>query len=164
MSDCPCGSGKALASCCGPYLNGELEAPTAEALMRSRYTAYTQGNIAYIKSTTDKTTREKFDAENAQKWADDSRWDGLEILSMEAGTEMDDTGKVEFIARYSQNNETYEHHEHAEFKRTDGRWFFVDGKIVNTSTFVRETPKVGRNDPCTCGSGKKFKKCCGKAG
>nr|WP_243277936.1 tetratricopeptide repeat protein [Clostridium yunnanense] len=29
-------------------------------------------------------------------------------------------------------------------------------------TFVREEPKIGRNDPCTCGSGKKYKKCCGK--
>ena len=29
-------------------------------------------------------------------------------------------------------------------------------------TFKREQPKVGRNDPCPCGSGKKYKHCCGK--
>lgn len=31
-------------------------------------------------------------------------------------------------------------------------------------TYVRANPKLGRNDPCPCGSGKKFKKCCGAAG
>lgn len=35
-------------------------------------------------------------------------------------------------------------------------------EVSSDETFRRETPKVGRNDPCPCGSGKKYKQCCGK--
>ncbi|MFH2002487.1 MAG: YchJ family protein [Planctomycetota bacterium] len=164
MTTCPCGSNKELDSCCGPILNGDQEALTAEALMRSRYTAFATGNIAHIRNSTYRLSLDKFDEKGARKWSEESKWNGLEIISVEEGAETDDKGKVEFKARYAQNEDEYEHHEIAEFKKEKGRWYFVDGRIVNTTTFIRETPKVGRNDPCTCGSGKKFKKCCGKAG
>ena len=53
------------------------------------------------------------------------------------------------------------HHELAEFRKSGDTWYFFDGKMVGPGQFTRETPKVGRNDPCPCGSGRKFKKCCG---
>ena len=78
------------------------------------------------------------------------------------GGENDDEGYVEFIAHYSANGQTVEHHEHSYFKRLDGEWKFIDGEIESGVPYVREEPKIGRNDPCPCGSGKKYKKCCGK--
>lgn len=36
------------------------------------------------------------------------------------------------------------------------------GDVIQVKTVRRESPKTGRNDPCPCGSGKKYKKCCGK--
>ena len=55
-----------------------------------------------------------------------------------------------------------EHHEIAEFRREDGKWVFFDGELVPQAPYVRKEAKIGRNDPCPCGSGKKYKKCCGK--
>jgi SEC-C motif domain protein len=68
---------------------------------------------------------------------------------------------VEFVARYRMGGAEHAHHERATFQRHDGRWYFEDGDIVKARPVVREAPKVGRNEPCPCGSGKKFKKCHG---
>jgi SEC-C motif-containing protein len=68
---------------------------------------------------------------------------------------------VEFIARYVEKGQTVNHHEIAQFRREEGFWYFYDGQAPKPRTIKRETPKVGRNAPCPCGSGKKFKKCCG---
>ena len=162
MTECPCCSGMESESCCQPYLLGEKKAPTAEALMRSRYTAYATGRIDYIRDTTHPRNRAEFEEESAKKWSSDSEWLGLEIISTEAGEEGDAEGEVEFVATYEQEGEEVEHHEIAQFKRDKGNWYFVDGKFVGPETFVREQPKIGRNEPCPCGSGKKYKKCCGR--
>ena len=66
------------------------------------------------------------------------------------------------MAHYASNGEKVDHNEHSYFKKIDGEWKFIDGKIENLDPYVREEPKIGRNDPCPCGSGKKYKKCCGK--
>ena len=63
---------------------------------------------------------------------------------------------------YAAKGEAVEHHEHAYFKKLDGEWKFIDGEIESGVPYVREEPKIGRNDPCPCGSGKKYKKCCGR--
>ncbi len=162
MTDCPCCSGADYDACCGPMLSGEKKVSTATELMRSRYTAYTKGDLEYIKSTMYPSTRADFDEDSARIWSRDSEWLGLEILSTEAGGEDDSEGTVEFVAKYTQDDEFQDHHEIAKFKREGGRWYFYDGKFVGNEPYVREQPKVGRNDPCPCGSGKKFKKCCGK--
>ena len=162
MASCPCCSEKEYESCCGPYLIGEKSAPTAEALMRSRYTAYVKGHIDYISETTHKSGLSDFDEEASRRWSRESEWQGLEILSSSEGRETDDEGEVEFIARYKQNGEEEAHHEKAIFKRAHGKWFFFDGKVVGPETYIRPDPKIGRNAPCPCGSGKKFKKCCGQ--
>jgi SEC-C motif domain protein len=64
-------------------------------------------------------------------------------------------------AEYSENGERIKHHELAQFKNENGTWFFWDGGPPKPKQFIRQAPKTGRNDPCPCGSGKKFKKCCG---
>ena len=161
-SECPCGSGLESEACCGPLLRGEKRASTAEVLMRSRYTAYATGRIDYIRDTTHPKNRNEFEEESAQKWSKDSEWVGLEIISTKDGKEGDTQGEVEFVANYVQDDEEVEHHEVAQFKREKDTWYFTDGKFVGPETYVREQPKVGRNEPCPCGSGKKYKKCCGR--
>ena len=159
---CPCMSGKAYAECCEPVIKGTRKAATPEELMRSRYSAYAKAEIDHIIDSTHKTQRDNNDREEIRKWAEKSRWNGLEILRTEAGGPQDDSGIVEFIARYSDRGVNLEHHEIAEFRKENGEWFFYDGKMVPQAPYVRNGEKVGRNDPCPCGSGKKYKKCCGK--
>lgn len=159
MNLCPCSSGSDYEQCCGPIISGKKLAPTAEATMRARYTSFVKGEIDFIRSTYNPEDMDQFDEEGITRWSKESEWKGLEIREVEAGTESDDTGKVEFIAKYAIGGVQQNHHEVSEFKKVDGRWFFMDGQVVG-STVSRTGPKVGRNDPCPCGSGKKFKKCC----
>ncbi|HYD32833.1 MAG TPA: YchJ family protein [Azospirillaceae bacterium] len=163
MTDCPCGSGRALDACCGPYLDGAVQAPTAEALMRSRYSAFSVGKIDYLKETLLPETQDDFNRDEVAEWAASSQWKGLEVRSVEGGGEGDDEGKVEFIARFKMAGKDYTHHEVGRFGKRDGRWYYVDGEIGARPQAPRTVTKIGRNDPCTCGSGKKYKKCCGAA-
>lgn len=162
MTMCYCGSGIAFAECCEPYLTGSAQAPTAEKLMRARYSAYASGQVDFVHDTMVPEAREGFDRDSAKEWSAKSKWLGIEVLNLEDGTEKDDFGIVEFVARYTSEDTELEHHEIAEFKKVDGQWFFVDGRLVTQQPIVRESAKVGRNDPCVCGSGKKYKKCCGR--
>ncbi|MBN1568001.1 MAG: YchJ family protein [Acidobacteria bacterium] len=161
MTNCFCGSDKLFSECCEPLLKGVSKAPTAEALMRSRYSAYATADIDYIEQTMHSSTKPDFNRESARKWAEESQWHGLEILNVTGGKEDDAEGSVEFIAAYSQKDERIKHHELASFRKEGGAWTFVDGRILY-QPFRRDQPKIGRNDPCPCGSGKKYKKCCGK--
>lgn len=159
MSMCPCGSGKELDACCGPYVAGEKAAPTAEALMRSRFTAYSLGNAEYLRSTLCKA--EQSDEAMSEEEIKATEWQSLEIRATEAGQETDTAGIVEFIARYKTSSGQHAHHERSTFGREDGRWVYESG-IFNPKSAPIKSAKVGRNDPCPCGSGLKFKKCCGK--
>lgn len=129
--------------------------------MRARYTSYVVGEIMFLRDSTVRATQDEFDAASARSWSQSAKWHGLEILSTEKGGENDDTGVVEFRASYTAGNEFCNHHERSTFVREDGEWKFEDGNLVKDQPIVREAPKVGRNDPCPCGSGKKYKKCCG---
>lgn len=160
MTLCPCGSGKSYSQCCEPYITGAAIPATAEALMRSRYTAYTKKDVDYIEKTHAPETRDTLDMEATREWAEESNWLELNILRTEAGGSNDDTGTVEFTANYKVKKDEYRHHEISSFVKHDGVWYFLDG-YTPSATVVRETPKVGRNEPCPCGSGKKYKKCCG---
>lgn len=146
-----------------PFLDGERVPGTAAELMASRYVAYSTGAIDYLLNTHAPETRNQVDRKATEQWSKASEWQGLEIVKIEGGGPEDQTGKVEFIARYTRDGVTHAHHELSDFKRIDGRWYFVDGKLVREQPQRRTTPKVGRNDPCPCGSGKKYKKCCGAA-
>jgi SEC-C motif-containing protein len=156
---CPCGTGRPFEACCGPYLAGALP-PTAEALMRSRYTAYARGEVDYVFGSHDPATRKDIDEAAVAKWSRESQWLGLEVRATERGGVDDDEGTVEFVARWRDNAGEQRHHERSLFRRVDGRWFYVDGQMVKGAPAVREE-RPGRNDPCPCGSGKKYKKCHG---
>ena len=161
MSACPCQSGKEYDDCCGPIISGTRAAPTAEALMRSRYSAYATGKIDYLSESLHPDSHDDYDPQAVAQWANNAEWLKLEIVKTSGGGELDNKGTVEFIATYREKGVTHAHHELAEFDRLDGKWYFTDGKLVTPGTVRNEGPKVGRNDPCPCGSGKKYKKCCG---
>jgi SEC-C motif-containing protein len=161
MKPCPCGSGLTYSECCEPYITGAQKAPTAEALMRSRYSAYTEGAVDYIIQTCIRQGERDIDEKATREWSEGSTWLGLKILALSKGQVDDTEGTVEFEARYEQQGRTEIHHELGRFKKQNGLWLYEDGKII-PHTVVRGSPKIGRNDPCPCGSGKKYKHCCGK--
>ena len=122
MSACPCGSGKTFADCCGRLIEKGEPAATAEALMRSRYTAYALGKEAYVLSTWHGSTRPAsldLAAQPAPKWI------GLEVLRHEQQDEIH--AIVEFVARYKVNGRAFRMRESSRFVKEGGRWHYVDG-------------------------------------
>ncbi|AKH19770.1 YchJ family protein [Sedimenticola thiotaurini] len=163
MSLCPCGSSKQAADCCDPVINGEQNAATAESLMRARYCAFASGQVEFLNSSLHPEHRDDHDVHATRRWAENSQWLGLQIVASERGGEQDQDGEVEFIATYKEKGVIRQHHERSSFSKLDGVWYFVEGELVPPATRVNSSPKIGRNDPCPCGSGKKYKKCCGSA-
>lgn len=94
MSLCPCGSGRPYEECCETYIEGRETAPTAEALMRSRYAAHTLGKYDYLNETVHPSIRDEADHEDMKKWSEAVEWEGLEIFSTKDGAETDETGEV----------------------------------------------------------------------
>ena len=156
METCPCGN-ESYERCCKPYHSGEAAPETAEGLMRSRYSAFVKAQIGYLEETLHPAHRSDFDRKATESWARESEWNGLKILKASGGPN-DKNGEVEFVAAFSQNGIEHSHHEVSTFKSLDGRWYFVSGRIIP------EPGKVFQNDPCPCGSGKKYKRCCGSKG
>ncbi len=154
MGDCHCGKKVAFADCCEPVLDDLAQAKSAEAVMRARYSAYVTGNIDFLHDSLHPSGRDDFDHEATEKWAESSSWNGLKILATQAGTVNDKTGTVDFTARFlDADGEQQQHSERSHFRKLNNEWFFCDGQSIAPD-------KVGRNDPCPCGSGKKYKKCC----
>ena len=160
--DCPCGTTRTFGGCCGPTISGKTTAPTAEALMRARYSSYATGAIDFIERSQAPEGRGNFDRAGSEKWAKESEWLGLNIVSKKDGGPGDATGTVSFIARYKQNGEEHEHQEIGVFRKDGDSWLFVEGRHPVPRTIVNDSPAPGRNAPCSCGSGKKFKKCHGQ--
>jgi SEC-C motif-containing protein len=117
---CPCLSGLPYLECCCPFHRGAA-APTAEALMRSRYSAYAIGLADYLLDSWHPTTRP-----NAIELNDDVRWYRLDILAMSGGGILDRDGTVEFEAHYRQNSTAGVQHELSRFLKEHGRWFYLD--------------------------------------
>ncbi len=159
---CPCKSGKTYGECCGPIISGAEKAKTAEALMRARYSSYVTGDIQFLKASATKEVQEEFDEQASKAWSASAEWHGLEIIRTDGGTARHKKGVVEFRALYTANGEFCNHHEVSNFVKEEDGWKFADGELVGEKPIMREEPKVGRNDPCPCGSGKKYKKCCGR--
>lgn len=118
---CPCGSGAAFPDCCRPYLRGDAGAPTAEALMRSRYTAYVRGDAGYLMRTWHpRTCPATLDVE-------DTEWRGLEVLGTTAGGVEDSFGTVTFVAHYAKGAISMgSMRETSTFVKEDGRWLYVE--------------------------------------
>jgi SEC-C motif-containing protein len=129
--------------------------------MRSRYTAYAVHAVDYIINTCVSDGKTNIDRRETSAWSEQSTWLGLKVLSVEKGGPDDTEGTVEFEASYERKGLKDLHHERAHFKKQDGRWMYEDGTVAPV-TVVRSAPKVGRNDPCPCGSGKKYKHCHGR--
>lgn len=128
QKNCPCGSGKKFAKCCELYISGKQLAPSPEKLMRSRYSAYSIGNIDYIQSTMCGPASIDFNAAEALRWSTECNW--LSLRVMKAYLENPNKGFVEFIARYRIHNQNHKIHELSEFHCIDNRWFYVDGKML----------------------------------
>ncbi len=157
MKQCPCGSEIDYSDCCGVYLSDEQIPASPEAMMRSRYTAYSLANIAYISNTMRGKPLIGFVEVVARSWAERVIWLGLKIIAVRIGTP--DQGYVEFIARYLEGEQLKSICEISEFHRLDGKWFYVDGLHPDSKKEKKQT--VRRNSPCPCGSLKKFKNCHG---
>lgn len=119
---CPCRRGEPFDACCGPILAGAKPPPTAETLMRSRYTAYVIGDVDYLLRSWHPNTRP---AELALDPA--QRWLFLEIVGTQRGGPFDDNGTVEFIAHYKLDGVRDAMHELSTFVRVDGAWVYLDG-------------------------------------
>lgn len=166
--NCPCRvmtkDARSYKDCCQPYILDHKSAPTAEALMRSRYSAFTVGDIDHLSQTLAPEARHDFDRKAITHWANQSQWLGLEIIATEQGQVGDQIGYVEFIAHFINDGQRMAHRERSLFRFDDAEkcWFFVEEANRKTQPVVKG-PQPGRNDPCSCGSGKKYKKCCGIA-
>lgn len=176
---CPCGSTLTYAACCEPFHKGKKSAPTAEALLRSRYCAFVKGEVDYIVNTHHSKTSADLNRKDIESWSKDSEWIELKIMQKFKGEASDTRGEVIFNAQYKSHEECeHEGHDHADhehepelknhlehalFEKEDGNWKFLDAQEVRTGPIKRDAPKTGRNDPCPCKSGKKYKKCCEQA-
>lgn len=147
---CPCGSHQPLSACCSPLHQGALPA-SAEQLMRSRYSAYVLGLIDYLVSTTLPAQQGELDREAIAQWSRSSHWLGLEVEAHRPQSGHPPRAQVVFTARWQDDGGIHSHRECSDFVQCAGRWFFIDPSVALRS---------GRNDPCPCGSGLKFKKCC----
>lgn len=153
---CLCGSGLDYSQCCAPYHTGDKNAGTAEILMRSRFTAYALRDSTYLLATWDVSKR----PDNIDFSKERAEWQSLEIIDCKKGGPADSKGLVEFKAYYRLDGEEHVLHELSRFKKSGGRWFYLDGQIKAAGP-VGQPLNQGRNAPCPCGSGKKFKRCCG---
>jgi SEC-C motif-containing protein len=121
---CLCDSGLTFRGCCQPYLRGELAAPSAEALMRSRYTAYVLEDASYLLATWHPATRPAsldFDQQPRPKWLG---------LNVKRRADIDNQqAMVEFVARYKMNGRAFRLHESSRFDLIDGRWYYRDGEV-----------------------------------
>lgn len=155
MTQCPCGSTKSFDVCCGAYHAGQ-PAPTAEALMRSRYAAYVVGDLDYIEKTSAGEARLRFDRTDLLRSQAGTEWLGLEIVDRQDGGVGDEAGTVTFRARFRQDGREQVLSEKSEFRHIGSEWRYVSGEATASMA-----GKTGRNDPCPCGSGRKYKKCHG---
>ena len=158
---CPCLTGKPYKNCCEPLHKGKRKALTAEELLRARYSAFVVSDIDFIISSHHSKTSGEVNRDEITKWSKDSKWEGLVILQKEAGEEADSSGTIVFHAKYVLEGELQNHYEKATFEKEEGAWKFYDAQGLSNGPYVRTEPKLGRNDPCHCGSGKKLKKCHG---
>jgi SEC-C motif-containing protein len=146
---CYCGSGIEKELCCLRFIRESALAKTPQELMRSRYSAYVLGDGRYLVDTTLQQNRYEDDVALISEYAKNIQWLKLQILkSWERGSR----GFVEFKAYYRENSKIQLHHEKSSFLKIDGVWFYEKGELLQTA--------IGRNEPCPCSSGKKFKKCC----
>ena len=158
---CFCCSSLPYSQCCEPFLTGAAVPDYAEQLMRSRFSAYAQGNYRYVLQTYTEVKQKGLSTENLAENAQGSTWFALAInasspSSPEFSRETLERDTVEFTAYYFENKQVFQLHETSNFIKENGVWRYHDGTLHDDCGKI----KVGRNLPCLCGSEKKFKQCC----
>jgi SEC-C motif-containing protein len=123
MSDCYCGNNVSFQNCCEPYIRGIKNAPTAETLMRSRYSAFATGAADYLVNTTHISKRRFHNKKDILDWSHANKWLKLEVL---ASTENTVTFKAYYL---DENLKAQVHYEHSTFKLENEKWFYVDGEF-----------------------------------
>ncbi len=131
---------------------------TPKELLKARYQAFVKGDVDFIVESCHPQIRAKQDQKSIEAWSRNADWKGLAIEHEEAD---EDRAFIDFTVRFVESGENVEHKEKAEFRKKDDRWYYFDSKFSRPEPIRRDSEKVGRNDPCPCGSGKKYKKCCG---
>ena len=126
-NQCPCGLPEIYERCCGRYVSGQTPAPTAEALMRSRYSAYAKAEGDYLRDTWHPKTRP-----SRVRLDPEQKWIGLSIKDTEAGQLDDAEGVVEFVARFKINGRGHRLRERSRFEKLEGKWYYLDGKHLDT--------------------------------
>lgn len=190
LSNCPCGSQKKFTDCCEPLISGKQPAASPEALMRSRYTSFTLQDVDYLFRSMTPELQQETDREDMQDFADEvDSWVKLEVINAPVIAPDATEGNVEFAAYFMYEGEQQRIHENSQFVKKDGQWFYA-GHEHQCSSHDHDDDddqphddhpphvhdehcghhhhhepykadiKIGRNDPCPCGSGKKYKKCC----
>ncbi|MGE0727518.1 MAG: YchJ family protein [Acidimicrobiia bacterium] len=122
---CPCGTGAALASCCGRYLDGQRHAPTAEALMRARYSAHALGDVEFLRRSWHPDTRPSTVTDPGVTWV------RLDVRGRERGGQLDARGTVDFVAHYRSGEGPGVLAERSRFERVGTRWLYVDGEPLD---------------------------------
>lgn len=162
IENCFCGSGLSYLACCKPYINNDVHVPTAEALLRSRYSAYVSKNVDYILSTYHPEAKHKPTRETLIRNTESIIWHGLNIIRTEQGKDENEIF-IEYTATYSgelgarllnyniKSMVRRKTEERSHFLKYHGRWYYMDGGPLK---------KIERNSLCYCGSRKKYKHCC----
>lgn len=145
MSPCHCNSAQSFADCCETYVAGKQKAPSPEALMRSRYSAFVLGAVDYLLQTSATENHAPNERALLEQSCANTHWLALKVIEAKENT-------VEFAAFYEGESKVEQLHERSTFELRDDQWVYVSGVFLPPLTF-------GRNDPCWCGSGKKSKKC-----
>ena len=148
---CPCGSGADYQDCCAPLHRQKAAAQTAEQLMRSRYAAYVAHEIDYLVATTVPSQQALLDREGMAQWSRQAEWLGLDVLRHTDNLKPNHA-QVAFVAHFAEQGQERRHEELSAFVRVDGRWYFIDPTV----------PLPPMKQLCICGSGRKFKACCGQ--
>jgi SEC-C motif-containing protein len=159
QNNCFCGSNKLFSDCCEPIIKGKTQAITAEQLMRSRYSAYASVEPKYLMQTTHFSLLKNQNETDIRAWAEENKWQKLEVIATQKGQVEDSRGEVEFKAYFiDYEGKLQVHHEKSTFLKEAEKWFYSSGIINPKNTLQVQN----RNVFCVCGSGKKYKKCCGK--
>ena len=154
MTNCTCDSQKKYVLCCEQYITKKQLPESPEALMRSRYSAYSMANIDYIKDTMRDNALIGFDEMKAKRWANRVNWIKLEVLN--SGNDHLNRAYVEFEASFVEGSRLKHLHEKSYFTREQGQWFYVDGTHLTPSC---PEQKISLNTICPCGSKRKYKNC-----
>lgn len=158
MQNCYCGASKPFQLCCGTY-HRQFNAPTALALMKSRYSAFCIANVNYLEKTQRGDANIGFNKDTTKSFAQSVKWLGLQIVRAYADRQHENTAYVEFVARFLDDDHLDEIHELSKFEFDPElkQWFYCKGHRPSTKV------RIANNAPCPCHSGKKYKNCHGKS-